>query len=428
MHRSLTVYFHQRQAESNSMKKIIFSLLLVTGLINTASAVEGNIEAGKAKSGMCAACHGANGLNPSPNFPNLAGQHADYIAKQLQSFKAGNRTDAMMAPMAAGLSEQDMADLGAFYASQSRSGEKPADATTVAGNESVAAAPKFVADAAIGKSIYELGDASRSIAACISCHGKEGRSDVLVYPNLAKQHSAYIEKQLQNFKAGTRKDPAMNQFAAALSNEEIQHIGAYFVDTKAVANVKVRQPVVSAALTEHAVAGKVKAAACGACHGSDGNALVAMYPKLAGQNAIYIAKQLADFKAGDASGRNDPVMAGMVAALSEQDMLELGSYFASQKSSAGNGKANDLGKQLYFGGDAARGITACAACHGVMGKGMAKAGFPSVAGQHTDYLVSQLAKFKQKSRSNDKNKMMRSIAKKLKKADVDALTQFMSSL
>ena len=144
------MYFQQRQAESNSMKKIIFSLLLVTGLINTASAVEGNIEAGKAKSGMCAACHGANGLNPSPTFPDLAGQHADYIAKQLKNFKDGSRTDAMMAPMAAGLSDQEMADLGAFFASQPRTAAKTETAVS-SGDSNVAATPVFVADAAAGK-------------------------------------------------------------------------------------------------------------------------------------------------------------------------------------------------------------------------------------------------------------------------------------
>lgn len=415
------------------MKKIIFSLLLVSGLINTAMAVEGNIEAGKAKSGMCAACHGANGLSASPNFPNLAGQHADYIAKQLKSFKDGNRTDAMMAPMVAGLSGQDMADLGAFFASQPRSVEKSAavsDSPT-SGNQ-VAAAIKFVPDAAAGKSLYELGDSSRSIAACINCHGKEGRSEVLIYPNLAKQHAFYIEKQLHNFKAGDRKDSAMNQFASALSDNEIKNIGAYFSDTKAVANVKVRRLATPSALSENAIAGKSKAAACVACHGVDGNSMVTAYPKLAGQSASYIAKQLADFKVGAASngqeGRSDPVMAGMVIALSEQDMLELGSYFAAQKSTAGNGSENDLGRKLYFGGDAARGITACVSCHGIKGKGMPEAGFPAVAGQHVEYLAAQLNKFSKQTRANDKNGMMRSISKRLKKNDLAALTQFMSSL
>ena len=396
-------------------------------------AAEGNIEAGKAKSGMCAACHGANGLSASPNFPNLAGQHADYIAKQLKSFKDGNRTDAMMAPMAAGLSNQDMADLGAFFASQSRTVEKSSDASdTSASGNVVAAVTKFVPDAAAGKSIYELGDPSRSIAACVNCHGKEWRSEVLIYPNLAKQHSVYIEKQLHSFKAGNRKDPAMNQFAAALSDNEIKNIGAYFTDTKAVANVKARRPAAPSALSENAIAGKAKAAACAACHSADGNSLVAAYPKLAGQSARYIAKQLVDFKVGASSngqeGRSDAVMAGMVMALSEQDMLELGSYFAAQKVSAGNGSDNELGRKLYFGGDAARGITACVSCHGVKGNGMPKAGFPAVAGQHVEYLAAQLNQFSKKTRANDKNGMMRSIAKRLKKDDVAALSQFMSSL
>ena len=130
----------------------------------------------------------------------------------------------------------------------------------------------------------------------------------------------------------------------------------------------------------------------------------------------------------DQEGRSDAVMAGMVMALSEQDMLELGSYFAAQKVSAGNGSDNELGRKLYFGGDAARGITACVSCHGVKGNGMPKAGFPAVAGQHVEYLAAQLNQFSKKTRANDKNGMMRSIAKRLKKDDVAALSQFMSSL
>ncbi len=187
------------------------------------------------------------------------------------------------------------------------------------------------------------------------------------------------------------------------------------------------------ALEGNAEAGKAKSVMCAACHGVDGNSLVPIYPKLAGQSADYIAKQLADFKTGVMSGgkegRVDPVMGGMAMAVATpQDMADLGAYYASQQISAGNGSANSTGKKLYFGGDAEREITACVACHGVNGKGMATAGFPAINSQNSEYLKGQLEKFRLGARANDNASMMRNIAMKLEDEDIAALTQYMSSL
>ncbi|MBL4910966.1 MAG: cytochrome c4 [Alteromonadaceae bacterium] len=178
--------------------------------------------------------------------------------------------------------------------------------------------------------------------------------------------------------------------------------------------------------------GKAKSAMCAACHGGDGNSLIPMYPKLAGQSANYIAKQLADFKKGATSagkeGRADPIMAGMVMALSEQDMADLGAYYATQTRSAGASKGDASGHALYVGGDVERKIPACAGCHGTSGKGMAAAGFPSLAAQQTVYLKNQLVKFRSGSRANDKNAIMRNIATELSDSEIDALAQQISSL
>jgi len=186
------------------------------------------------------------------------------------------------------------------------------------------------------------------------------------------------------------------------------------------------------AVEGNADAGHQKSAMCAACHGPDGNSLVPMYPKLAGQNAAYIAKQLADFKAGAMSGgkegRNNSIMAGMVMGLSEQDMADLSAYYSSQTRSAGDGKASEQGHKLFFGGDAERGIPACAACHSANGKGAAQAGFPSIDAQNVEYLKNQLIAFRTGERANDQNSMMRDIAKKLTDQDIDVLTQFVSSL
>ena len=182
----------------------------------------------------------------------------------------------------------------------------------------------------------------------------------------------------------------------------------------------------------NAEAGKSKSAMCAACHGTDGNSLVPMYPKLAGQSASYLAKQLADFKLGmtsaGKSGRVDPVMGGMAMTLSEQDMADVAAFYASQPATAGNGSDNAHGKKLYLGGNSEMEVTACVACHGINGKGMPSAGFPALANQSVDYLKSQLEKFRNGTRNNDLNCMMQGVAANLTDEEINALSQYMSSL
>ncbi|MCW9082167.1 MAG: c-type cytochrome, partial [Colwellia sp.] len=117
-----------------------------------------------------------------------------------------------------------------------------------------------------------------------------------------------------------------------------------------------------------------------------------------------------------------------VAGLSEKDMQDLGAFYAVQTPTEGVGEASEIGQKLYFGGDAKKGVTACVACHGVKGKGMAHAGFPGIAGQNADYLKKQIASFRDGSRGNDRNDMMRNIAIKLSDSDIDELVNYMSSL
>lgn len=180
-------------------------------------------------------------------------------------------------------------------------------------------------------------------------------------------------------------------------------------------------------------AGKASAMMCSACHGIDGNSSLDMYPKLAGQHAKYLEKQLQDFKlamtSNGASGRADAIMGGMSVGLTEQDMKNIAAYYASQKQTGNEtAKADKLGEQLYKFGDMKRGITACSACHGPAGKGMEAAGFPMIAGQHATYLQQQLSKFKKGVRSNDLNGMMSDVSKKLTAEDMQALSSYIASL
>lgn len=180
--------------------------------------------------------------------------------------------------------------------------------------------------------------------------------------------------------------------------------------------------------------GKTKSVACGACHGADGNSLISINPKLAGQHANYLVKQLTEFKlasqTGGKEGRNNAVMNGMAAALSEQDILDIAAYYASQTSSAGETPEDsvELGTKLYAGGDLERGITACIACHGPRGNGTSLSGFPDISGQHADYIKAQLKSFRSGDRANSLNGMMEDIAKKMTDKDIEVLSNYVAGL
>ena len=169
------------------------------------------------------------------------------------------------------------------------------------------------------------------------------------------------------------------------------------------------------------------AGVCAGCHGADGNSGVPANPTLAGQHAGYTAKQLANFKSGE---RKNAIMQGMVAALSPQDMLDLGAFYARQQ--AKPRPANDkelalIGQNLYRAGNAAVGLPACAGCHSPNGAGI-PAQYPRLAGQHADYTVAQLRAFRAGERGNDMNKVMRTIASRLSDREMQALAEYVSGL
>lgn len=174
-------------------------------------------------------------------------------------------------------------------------------------------------------------------------------------------------------------------------------------------------------------AGKTKSALCAGCHGQDGNSLNAVWPKLAGQHASYLAKQIREFKEGT---RDDPVMKGMVAALSDDDIADIAAYFESQKIKAGAFNADLVakGESIYRGGITESSIPACIGCHGPSGDGNGPASFPSLKGQHPEYLVMQLTKFKDGLRSNDSGKMMQNVSKRMLDSEMQAVAAYIAGL
>lgn len=174
-------------------------------------------------------------------------------------------------------------------------------------------------------------------------------------------------------------------------------------------------------------AGQAKAALCATCHGNDGNSELAINPKLAGQNAKYMVKQLMDFKSGARSG---PTMAAMVAALSEEDMEDIAAWYASQEVTLGGADPEmlELGESIYRAGVQGLSVAACSACHAPDGKGNGPAGFPALSGQHPEYTLQQLEQFRSGERANDMSSMMRTVVERLTDKELQALASYVSGL
>jgi cytochrome c553 len=161
---------------------------------------------------ICVACHAADGTRGSPANPIIAGQHADYLVKQLAEFKAGKRQNPVMQGIAASLSEADMKNVAAFYATKD-------------------AKPGFAKNkelVALGEKIYRGGIAAKQVPACAGCHSPSGAGIPAQYPRLAGQHADYTEAQLNNFRLGARANSAqMQQIAAKMTEREIKAVADY---------------------------------------------------------------------------------------------------------------------------------------------------------------------------------------------------------
>ena len=203
------------------MRNIALSLTMLFGLIGSAQATDGDIEAGKAKSATCAACHGPDGNSTIGMYPKIAGQHEGYIYKQLKEFKLAmtsggkeGRMNAVMGGMAMPLSDQDMKDLAAYFASQTMtSGSTPEDVI------------------AAGQALYRGGDMERGIPACQACHGPRGVGHSLAgFPKISFQHPEYIKAQLELFRSGERANDMngmMRDIATKLTDKDIEVLSKY---------------------------------------------------------------------------------------------------------------------------------------------------------------------------------------------------------
>jgi cytochrome c553 len=166
--------------------------------------VTGDPAAGRIRAAACASCHGADGMSPNDTWPNLAGQHAAYLARILGAYKSGDQKDVMMTPMAQALSNADVQNLAAYFGSLSCKAK---------------ASETHVGDASAGKVLSKN---------CIACHGETGVASNPAWPSLAGQKAGYLVNVLKAFRAGLRKDPTMAGVARSLSDTDIANLAAYF--------------------------------------------------------------------------------------------------------------------------------------------------------------------------------------------------------
>lgn len=182
----------------------------------------------------------------------------------------------------------------------------------------------------------------------------------------------------------------------------------------------------------NADAGRSSSQVCAGCHGVDGNAAIPNYPKLAGQHAGYLVKQMSDFKSGK---RKDPIMTAQVANLKTQDMQDIAAYFNSQQVKVGaatDQAKREFGERIYRGGIESKAVAACMSCHSPNGAGNPAAKFPALSSQNADYTSKTMKDFRDGNRGfddkDDAGKTMRIIAKKMSDAEIDAVAHYISGL
>ena len=254
------------------------------------------VQAGKAVAvAACAGCHGETGVSQIPGIPSLVGLDPKYLVDAMAAYKNGQRKNDTMKAMLVSVGEGPMNNIAIFYALQ-----KPERAKTPAAG-----------DQAAGK------DAA---ASCGGCHGEDGVSASPATPSLAGQDAQYLVAALQAYKGGTRANDTMKGLVAALDDNAMKNLAAYFAAQEPKAP-NVRKPLTTTEWTQR----------CDRCHGLNGNSTDPRLPMLASQRVDYLEKVLHDYQTG---ARKSPQMAAMADVLTEQDIESLAAHYARQKARA----------------------------------------------------------------------------------------------
>jgi cytochrome c553 len=346
-----------------------------------------NATAGAAIGAGCASCHGNSGISSQAGIPHVAGQHADYIRSALMAYKSGKRKDQKMQAAAASFSDQDIANVAAYYASLEGFNARPKEP----GGTSAVEADKdpFAA-------------VKKLTAMCAGCHGEDGNSPVTTTPSLAGQHDVYLLAATEAYQKEARAEPMMQALTKSLTRSQAEDIAYYY------AAMVPRQA--GGAPKGDPLAGMAAAAPCASCHGGDGNSTDPKNPRLAGLSADYLVAAINAYK--DGSRKND-LMRNQVIALRDQEIQDLAAYYASKEP-----QALAIRKPLTIAEWNAR----CSRCHGSNGNST-DSRFPVLAGQNEAYLAKAIGQYHTGERENE---LMFAMSFLMSKSDVDKLAAFYS--
>lgn len=312
----------------------------------------GDAEAGKKVAEICTSCHGLEGISVAPGIPHLSGQHAPYILKGLEIYTKGERHVRTMHNTAELLSEEDKANVAAYYASLKPFSEIPYDARApLPIDEDPFAAVKEVT------------------AECAGCHGEDGNADIPGMPSLAGQHVNYLIAAMRSYQDGTRKNEDMQAFVEGLGSADIEDIAYYY----ATVVPKRAEPPAEG----DPFAGLAVTAPCAGCHAPDGNNEDPKTPRLAGLDAEYLLAAVEGYRDGS---RAHNVMRDAVSALRETEIKDAAAYYASKEP-----RPLPIRKPLTIKEWAAR----CDRCHGPAGRSTDPR-FPILARQDETYLAKTL--------------------------------------
>jgi cytochrome c553 len=253
------------------------------------------VQASKAAAAVCGACHGESGISKTPGMPSLVALDPKYFIAALNAYKSGQRKHDMMKSLVGALNDESVSSIALYYALQ-----KPAKAQTPAPG-----------DQAAGKA---------AAASCAACHGDQGVSGNPATPSIAGQDAEYLAAALRAYKDGSRKEESMKGPAAALDEQAMRDLAAYYA-AQQPQPLNVRRPLTLAEWTER----------CDRCHGPGGNSTDPMMPRLAAQRADWLEEILQAYRTG---ARKSTAMAAMSALLSEADVKDLAAHYARQSARA----------------------------------------------------------------------------------------------
>jgi len=338
----------------------------------------------------CAACHGMDGISDIEGKPHLAGQRTVYLYRVLKAFQSGDRIDDQNQHNDF-LNDQVLLATAVFYANLS-------PATIVENVETTGDVDEL--DEPVNDPFLSIRSAMRK---CIKCHGESGNSTRSGMPSLTAQDPEYFVSSMMAYVDGSRNHKLMGKLVGALDEATIREMGVFYA---------VQEPSQTETLGEgDSNVGQRLAQECASCHADDGNAVKASMPTLAGQDAKYFIKGMNHYKNGE---RQHKKMFEAVEQLSEQDMIDLATFYATQQPRRRN---------VRMPLNSTEWITRCERCHGIDGNS-SDPRFPMLAGQNETYLKQALKAYASGTRENT---TMHAMADPLSAMDIERIAAYFAA-